>query len=163
MVIPRASPWNLAAQKRFSCGLQFRSVLCRPWLSSRDAASMLLRLIEHEQGEVVLLPTKSNPVSEARPAVRGTVSGTRTFPKWRKCHEAGHGKGSCGRRSFHGLRDKAGASWFAELGTFRTVITAPDIQIQVDKQNRIAPRSFDPEELTGAYGSLARCFRLASP
>lgn len=46
--------------------------------------------------------------------------------------------------------DKGGASWFAELGTFRTVITAPDIQIQVDKQNRIAPRAFDPEELTGA-------------
>jgi hypothetical protein len=50
--------------------------------------------------------------------------------------------------------DQAGATWFAEFGTFRTVISAPEIQIKIDNHNRTSPRAFDPDELTGASDHL---------
>ena len=46
--------------------------------------------------------------------------------------------------------DQDGATWFAEFGTFRTVISAPEIQVKTDSRNRISPRSFSPEERSGA-------------
>jgi hypothetical protein len=46
--------------------------------------------------------------------------------------------------------DQNGATWFAEFGTFRTVITAPEIQVKIDTHNRVSPQPFDPEQLVGA-------------
>jgi hypothetical protein len=46
--------------------------------------------------------------------------------------------------------DQSGATWFAEFGTFRTVITSPEIQVKTDARNRTSPRPFEPEELGGA-------------
>jgi len=46
--------------------------------------------------------------------------------------------------------NEAGATWFADFGSFRTVITAPDLQVQTDNRNRISPRRFEPEDGTGS-------------
>lgn len=46
--------------------------------------------------------------------------------------------------------NEAGATWFADFGSFRTVITAPELQVRTDNRNRISPRRFDPENGTGA-------------
>jgi len=46
--------------------------------------------------------------------------------------------------------NEAGAPWFADFGSFRTVITVPEIQVQTDNRNRISPRHFDPVARTGA-------------
>ncbi len=46
--------------------------------------------------------------------------------------------------------DQDGATWFAEFGTFRTVISAPEIQVKTDTRNRVSPRPFNPEQRTGA-------------
>jgi endonuclease/exonuclease/phosphatase family metal-dependent hydrolase len=46
--------------------------------------------------------------------------------------------------------DQGGATWLADFGSFRTVITAPEVQVQTDNSNRISPRRFDAENQTGA-------------
>jgi endonuclease/exonuclease/phosphatase family metal-dependent hydrolase len=46
--------------------------------------------------------------------------------------------------------DQAGATWFADLGSFRTVVSAPELQVQRDSKNRISPRRFNPTARTGA-------------
>lgn len=46
--------------------------------------------------------------------------------------------------------DQSGATWFADFGSFRTVITAPDQQVQTDNTNRVSPRRFKPEDGVGA-------------
>lgn len=46
--------------------------------------------------------------------------------------------------------NEAGATWFADFGSFRTAITAPELQVKTDDRNRISPRRFDPENGTGA-------------
>jgi len=46
--------------------------------------------------------------------------------------------------------DQNGTSWFLEFGTFRTVITAPEIQVKTNSHNEVSPRGFNPVEMTGA-------------
>jgi len=46
--------------------------------------------------------------------------------------------------------DQGGATWFADFGSFRTVLTAPELQVQTDNVNRVSPRRFKPEDGTGA-------------
>lgn len=36
------------------------------------------------------------------------------------------------------------------FGSFRTVLTAPELQFQTDNVNRVSPRRFKPEDGTGA-------------
>lgn len=43
-----------------------------------------------------------------------------------------------------------GASWFADFGSFRTALTAPELQVRTDGRNRVTPRRFSPTEGTGA-------------
>ncbi len=45
--------------------------------------------------------------------------------------------------------DQGGATWFADFGSFRTVITAPELQVQTDNSNRVSPRRFKPGDGTG--------------
>jgi len=45
--------------------------------------------------------------------------------------------------------DQGGATWFADFGSFRTAITAPEVQVQVDNRNRVSPRRFKPTDRTG--------------
>jgi len=46
--------------------------------------------------------------------------------------------------------DQGGATWFADFGSFRTALTAPELQVQTDNVNRVSPRRFKPEDGTGA-------------
>ena len=46
--------------------------------------------------------------------------------------------------------DQGGATWFADFGSFRTVLTAPELQVQTDNVNRVSPRRFKPEDGNGA-------------
>jgi endonuclease/exonuclease/phosphatase family metal-dependent hydrolase len=46
--------------------------------------------------------------------------------------------------------DQGGAPWFADFGSFRTVVSAPELQVHRDTKNRITPRRFDPKTGTGA-------------
>lgn len=42
-----------------------------------------------------------------------------------------------------------GAPWFADFGSFRTVISAPEVQVESDATGRVKPMRFEPEKLTG--------------
>jgi hypothetical protein len=44
---------------------------------------------------------------------------------------------------------QAGAGWFADFGSFRTVISAPEVQVEVDTRGRTRPMRFDAERRTG--------------
>jgi endonuclease/exonuclease/phosphatase family metal-dependent hydrolase len=46
--------------------------------------------------------------------------------------------------------DQGGAKWFADFGSFRTVITTPELQVQTDNTNRVSPLRFKPQGGTGA-------------
>jgi endonuclease/exonuclease/phosphatase family metal-dependent hydrolase len=45
---------------------------------------------------------------------------------------------------------QGGATWFVDFGSFRTVITAPEHQVETDENNRVSPRRFKPGDGTGA-------------
>jgi endonuclease/exonuclease/phosphatase family metal-dependent hydrolase len=42
-----------------------------------------------------------------------------------------------------------GAPWFADFGSFRTVISAPEVQVETDSRGRVKPLRFDAEAKTG--------------
>ena len=43
-----------------------------------------------------------------------------------------------------------GASWFTDFGSFRTVISAPEVQVETDDKGRVKPLRFDPQTRTGS-------------
>ncbi len=45
---------------------------------------------------------------------------------------------------------RLGASWFADFGSFRTVISAPEVQVETDAQGRVGPKHFDAKEGSGS-------------
>lgn len=47
-----------------------------------------------------------------------------------------------------------GAPWFADYGSFRTVISAPQVQIEADNSGRVKPRRFDAETKSGTADHL---------
>lgn len=44
---------------------------------------------------------------------------------------------------------QAGAPWFADFGSFRTVISVPELQVDADNKGRVMPKRFDPKAKTG--------------
>ncbi|WP_145144443.1 endonuclease/exonuclease/phosphatase family protein [Roseomonas gilardii] len=48
------------------------------------------------------------------------------------------------------LSARSGAPWFADFGSFRTVISAPEVQIETDAQGRVRPKRFDAREGSGS-------------
>lgn len=45
---------------------------------------------------------------------------------------------------------RSGAPWFADFGSFRTVISAPEVQVATDAQGRVRPRRFEARDRTGS-------------
>jgi endonuclease/exonuclease/phosphatase family metal-dependent hydrolase len=45
---------------------------------------------------------------------------------------------------------REGAPWFADFGSFRTAITAPEVQVEADERGRVKPKRFDTEAKTGS-------------
>jgi hypothetical protein len=45
---------------------------------------------------------------------------------------------------------RSGAPWFVDFGSFRTVISAPDVQVETDAQGRVRPKRFDADQGMGS-------------